>query len=181
MKKLVTLTAAFAAIAVAQPPRGPMPEPKALMEYLGLTSDQITRLNAANREQMTSMRPAFEQAREKQQALRLLMENANPDPAAVGRAVIEAHQLRTRAADSARQAKETALAVLTADQRAKLAELEKAQKLQPAIGEAMRFHLLAPAFGPGVEPGVGPGFGGPFAPAGMPRGPRPARVGPPRN
>jgi Spy/CpxP family protein refolding chaperone len=170
MKRLVTLTAAFAAIALAQPPRGPMGEPKALIEYLGLTSDQVTRLNAANREQMTSMRPTFEQAREKQQALRQLMESANPDPAAVGRAMIEAHQLRQRIGDSNRQAKETALA-----------ELEKAQKLQPAIGEAMRFHLLAPAFGPGGEPGFGPGFGGPFAPAGMPRGPRPARVGPPRN
>ncbi|MDX1982694.1 MAG: periplasmic heavy metal sensor [Bryobacteraceae bacterium] len=172
MLKLTTLTLMMASMALAQPPRPPMaPEPKALIEYLNLTGDQVSRLNAANREAMASMRPVHEQAREKERSIRQLMDAANPDATAVGRAMIEARQLRQKAGQAMTQARETALGVLTAEQRTKLAALEQAAQLQPAIGDAMRFHLLAPP----REPAEGG-----FAPQGRPFGPRPAGFGPPR-
>lgn len=180
MIRNLTLTLALAAAAFAQAP--PRHEPKALIDFLGLSQDQISRLHTLNRDFARDAAPNREQARQKFRALRETMQANNPDPAAVGRAFLEAQQLRKQTEQSMSTARQNALNVLTAEQRAKLAELENAMKLRPAIGEAMAFHLLAPSEGgfgfegaPGFMPfGRGPGGpGGPGGPDGA--GPRPFR------
>lgn len=171
MIRNLTLTIALAAVAFAQGP--PQHEPKALIDFLGLSQDQISRLHTLNRDFARSNAPDRQQARQKFQALHDAMQAANPDPAAVGRAFLEAQQMRKANEQKMSEARQNALNVLTADQRAKLAELENAMKLRPAIGDAMALHLIAPADGEF-------GFGGPgFAPFGRgpggPGGPAPAR------
>lgn len=156
MIRNLVLTIALAGAAFAQGPRrmeaGP---PKALAEYLGLTDDQVTRLTNMNRDAFRQARPEPQQMREKARALRQAMESPNPDPAAVGRAMLEMRQSRKAVRDAMGLARQNALSVLTEEQRTKLVALENARKLQPAIGEAMRLHLLAPP-----AEGDGPGFGG---------------------
>ncbi len=171
MVRQLVLTAALAAAAFAQPPHrmgGRPGEPKALAEYLGLSEDQVTRLRNMNRDAMKQAQPSRDQMREKARALRQAMDSANPDANAVGRATIEMQQLRRTERESMIQARQNALSVLTEEQRTKLAALENARKLQPAIGEAMMMHLLAPPEG-GPEQGFG------FAPFGR------GRPGPPRD
>lgn len=171
MIRQLVLTAALAAAAFAQPPHrmgGRPGETKALAEYLGLSDDQVTRLRNINRDAMKQAQPSRDQMREKARALRQAMDAANPDPAAVGRATIEMQQLRKTERESMNQVRQESLNVLTTEQRTKLAALENARKLQPAIGEAMMLHLLAPPDG-----AEGPGFG--FAPFGR------GRPGPPRD
>ncbi len=169
MIRNLVLTFALAAAAFAQGPRRMAGEPsKALTEYLGLSEDQVNRLNNLNRDAMRQGRPDREQMRERARALREQMNSANPDPAAVGRAMLEMRQSRKTAGDAMTQARQNALSVLTEEQRTKLAALETARKLQPAIGEAMRYRLLAPpSGGDGVGAGFAPFRRGPGRPRGF--------------
>lgn len=163
------LTAALAAAAFAQGPRRPMMagggDPGALKNYLNLTDDQVTKLRSLNRDAMQHAKPDFQKMRDQARTLRQEMNAANPDPAAVGRATIEMQKLRKATQQSMEQARQSALSVLTDEQRTKLAALEQARQLQPAIGDAMRFHLLAPPAPPADGAGAGmQRFRAPFGP-----------------
>ncbi|MBM3726098.1 MAG: periplasmic heavy metal sensor [Acidobacteria bacterium] len=152
--------------------QGQAPNFDAVKAAIGISDAQIAQLRALQQQTATAMRTAAQELQTKQTALNELLAR-NPDPATVGRAVIEIAAIRKRMDDLRARVLTQAVAVLSADQRTKLKTLEDAMKLQPAIGQAAGLGLLQrPEGGPG---GGGPGGRGPGGFA----GPRFGGFGPP--
>lgn len=181
MLKTLFATLAFSGVLLAQGPGfglGPQlgelartpPAPTALKEFLGLTDAQVQQLTTLRRTLPDVMRPFAEQLREREQALREEMQKSNPDPARVGRLMVEMKQIRDNMQTARQRLDDQAKALLTPEQRTKLAQLEAAQKLAPAIRQGIGLGLLdggaearpggaGPAMLPDM-PGGGMGLGG---------------------
>lgn len=174
MMVLMTMTVVGAGMVLAQPGPGPrdgrmgrmarpamagmaMGNPGALKEALGLSDAQVEQLRNVRRDAATALKPEMEKVREKQRALGEAMKADNPDPAVVGRLMVEMKQMRTAARPERAALKEKALAILTAEQKAKLAELEKALKMAPAARQAAGLGLIEPPEGMMEGPGAGRG------------------------
>jgi len=163
---------------LAQLPPGPPPVDE-LKAYLNLTDSQIQSIQQVQQQALSSQQTVFTQIRDKHQALRDLLEKGTSDAAAVGKLILDIRALQKQIEQAMTASRSQAVSFLTADQKTKLAALEQAAKLRPAIEQATRLGLLeAPAPGPGVPGGLGFGpmrnrFGG-GAP-GPTRTPRPVR------
>lgn len=172
--KTSVIAIAFAASALfAQGPGGPHPhgmaagKTTAVQTYLNLTDAQIASLKQLRESEMAALKPIFDQMRPLRQSLRTQEQGANADATAVGKAVLNLKSLEQQAAPIRASFQQQAQNVLTADQKGKLAALESAAALMPAIHEATALNLLTPPKGQG-GPG---GFGAEYMPRG-PRGPR---------
>jgi hypothetical protein len=177
MKKLVVVALfLFAALAVAQqmPRRGAMmagsgpgaaampPQPTALKEALVLTDDQVTRLQSMRKEQADANAASFQLIREKQKLLDDTLKAGGGSAAALGQLLLDIDAAKRGIQDIDKKYHTLALAVLTADQTTKLAQLEAALKLQPAAQQAIGLNLIQGIAGPG--PGPGRMQGPPMAP-----------------
>jgi Spy/CpxP family protein refolding chaperone len=161
MRFRFALPLAFAGACLAQigRPAGPPPGPQALQSFLGLTGQQMTQLRQLQQQRVQAERPVMQQINTKQQELNQLLATSGADPAAVGRLVIDIANLRQSLPQAGQGLQEQALAVLTPDQKAKLAQLQDAQKLMPAINQAAALGLIErPAPPPEAGP-AGRGFG----------------------
>ncbi|MEN6606692.1 MAG: periplasmic heavy metal sensor [Bryobacteraceae bacterium] len=139
--------------------------------YLNLDQAQIDKLNQIQKEAREGRQGALRKMQDMQRALRDALEAANPDPAAVGKLVIDLRASHKQMREGREQLHKQAIAVLREDQRAKLAELETAvEKLQPAIGQARMLNLLEP-------PAMGPMMGRQVRPGPGRMGMRPGRMG----
>jgi Spy/CpxP family protein refolding chaperone len=148
---LAVVLAAPALLAQAGPgprgPRGPL-NLDAVKQVLELT-DHFT----------NELRPAMGQIREKRQALQEEMQRDSPNATIVGQLQVEIAELRKQIrAKHAAQADQLR-AVLTDAQKAKLAELQKAAELLPAIHQARALSLLDAPEDIGEGPGFGRGMG----------------------
>lgn len=139
MFKLITLTTMAAGLMFAQGPggrgmhRGPHggPEgrdPAGMKQYLNLTDAQVAQMKEAQKTAREGQKAEFQAMREKMKALREAQNAANPDPTAIGRQMLELQAMRKSMEASRSKSREQALSFLTADQKAKLAELEKARE-----------------------------------------------------
>jgi Spy/CpxP family protein refolding chaperone len=119
-----------------QPGSGP---DEILKEALGFTDAQLTQLHTlldARRSANEALRAQIEAAH---RALRDAVEAATPDPTAIGNALLAVRNIEKQN-QTAQETFRTAFeALLTADQKAKIAEIEALQKALRA-GEALR-HL----------------------------------------
>jgi len=134
---------------IAQTPQGP-PPPDELKAYLNLTDTQVQQLQNLQKQARDSAGTAGEQIQTKEQALKDTLDKGATDAAAVGKAVIEIHALKTQVQKALDAARTSALNLLTADQKTKLATLEAAAKLSDEIEQATGLGLLTPPedFGP---------------------------------
>jgi len=136
--------------------RGPgLANADALKTALGLSDAQVQQLRDLRTQQADAAKPVMEQIRAKRQALAEAMKATSPDSVLIGQLMVDIRKLTDsmKAARSEREAK--ALAILTPDQKTKLAALQEAQKLMPAVGQATALGLLAPPpdAGPRAMPG----------------------------
>lgn len=154
--------------------QGQPPAPAALKEALGLSDQQMQQLLDLRKQAAEDNRSVAEQIRAKRQELASLMQTANPDPAKAGQLLVEIKKLEEQRRARLEEFRTKALAVLTAEQKQKLAELEKALKLGPAARQAVGLGLIVPPQG---EPGL-MGAPGRLAPI---RSMRPGRAAPMRN
>jgi len=166
MKMRLVLLSAVAAVAFAQGPgfgRRAMGDPGAGMAaptydnvkaYLNLTDAQITSLEAIHTQARTANQQARADLRTKEQALQTLLKQTNPDPTALGNAMLAVQTARASLRQSDSALVTQAVAVLTADQKTKLQTLAAAQALDPQIREATMLFLLARPEPPAG--GVGP-------------------------
>ena len=124
MKRIITITliVLISTIASAQQPRrmrpdGPPPPPPRLDEFLNLTPDQQTQIDALHQSQRATVEPLFEAKRAEDEKLRAMLESPAPDPTAIGRQVLAIHAIdqQIKAAHDATEQKVSAL--LTPDQR----------------------------------------------------------------
>jgi len=151
--------------AVAQVPPGPPPLDE-LKAYLNLTDSQIQSLQQIRQQAITSQQTVFAQIQSKQQALHDLLEKGTSDALAVGKLMLDIRALQKQIEQAMTASRTQAVNSLTTEQKTKLAALEQAAKLRPAIEQATLLGLLeAPLPGPGGPGGWGLGpmrnrFGG---------------------
>lgn len=119
----------------------------ALKSALGLTDTQVQQLRDLRKQQAEAAKPTMDDIRAKRQALAEAMKSATPDSALVGQLMVDIRKLgdSLKGARDEREAK--ALAILTPDQKTKLAVLQEAQKLMPAVAQATALGLLEPPQG----------------------------------
>lgn len=145
----------------------PAPPVDAVKQALALTDAQVTQLQQLQQSARAAAEPIVTQIRARQQSLKQAMEQTSPDPLTVGRLMVEIKGLNQQIRLNDQKFNAQAVALLTADQKAKLKGLEDAAKLRAAIGQAAALNLLQPpddvAAGPG-GPGGPRGFGGPGGP-----------------
>ena len=176
----IVLTASAMVVAQDDSQRRRGPSFGAVKDALQLTDEQVTALQENNAAVRETAREVMSETREAREALRAELELDNPNPSIVGQHMVAIQQAGKALKAQREQARESALAILNDEQKAKLAEIEAALALVPVAGQARALNLLA-----GGERGDGPGFksrgfGGPghpgFGGPGLrgPRGPRPS-------
>jgi|SRR5579871_4715176 len=132
-----------------------------VQSYLSLTDAQIASLQQLKQSEMAALKPIFQQIGPLRQSLHTQEQSGSADAATVGKLVLSIQSLEQQAAPIRASFQQQATAVLTADQKTKLAALQSAAALMPAIHEATGLNLLTP------PKGEGPGG---FGPEGMPGG-----------
>src|ERR1041385_4103928 len=97
MKRITVITIsliAIATMALAQQPRRPgPPPPRQLAQFLGLTADQQTQIDALHQSLRGTIDPLFEQKRAEDEKLHTMIEAANPDATAIGKQVLAVHAI----------------------------------------------------------------------------------------
>ena len=128
---------------------------------MNITDAQIQSLKQIGEQTRTTVQPLMKQIAEKSKALADLRKSGSTDSAAIGKLVVDIDALQKQVKDARDNARTGALGVLTADQKTKLAALEAAAKLLPAIRQAEALGLIDPPQGAGPGgPGMGFGRGG---------------------
>jgi len=157
--RLIPMAIAAAATLLAQGPGGHGPRGMAVktdqvQSYLNLTDTQIQALKQLHESEMAAIKPIMQQMAPLHQSLRTQMEGTSTDATTAGKLVVSMQSLRQQITATHASFKAQSLAVLTADQKTKLAALEAAAALMPAIHQAMGLNLLAR---PEPPEGGGPG------------------------
>jgi Spy/CpxP family protein refolding chaperone len=124
--------------------------------YLALTSSQLTGFTAIKTTMQTSAQPILTQLQTKLEALRTALKATPVNTSTVTSIQNEITALRAQLTKIQTDAQTQMKALLTSDQKLKLAALEAAAALQDEIQGASILGLMGA--GPGIS---GPGFGGP--------------------
>jgi Spy/CpxP family protein refolding chaperone len=119
----------------------------AIQSYLNLTEAQITSLQQLRQSEAAALKPIYQQMGPMRQSLRTQEQSGSADAATVGKLVLDMKSLEQQAAPIRASFQQQAQAVLTADQKTKLAALQSAAALMPAIHEAGSLNLLTPPAG----------------------------------
>ena len=149
MLKRILLPIVAMTVALAQPPagagrgKGNPPSFDKIKAYLSLSDTQINSIRSASKEAMEANKPVFEQMRAKRRAMRELTQSGSGDATAIGKAVLEAQELRKQLHASQAKVHEQALSFLSADQKAKLDALKSDRSLRAERMQARFLHLLA--------------------------------------
>ena len=132
MRKIVLIL--IAALAVVTPSFGQAPEPPAVVaQILGLSQDQlmqwITILQARN----TTLQPLAEKAQTAQQVVDQALSASNPDPLAIGQAIVTLHALQMQIATINSQSAAQFEKLLTPDQLQRLNDIRGASRACPIV------------------------------------------------
>ena len=132
MKRIAIIIAVItitASVAIAQQPRRPgPPPPRELAEYLGLTTDQQTQIDALHQSMRSTIEPLLDQRRAADEQVHALVEASTPDPTAIGKQVLAVHAIdqQIKSANDAMDQKIAAL--LTPDQKVKFDAFNAARR-----------------------------------------------------
>lgn len=134
----------------------PTPPADAVKTYLVLTDSQLSGFEAIRTTARTAGQPIAEQLRTKMQALRTAR-NANPvSESTVNALQAEVTALQAQLAKIQTDARAQMAALLSAEQKTKLATLTAAADLREEIAGASMLGLMEGGRGPGPGPGPGP-------------------------
>jgi Spy/CpxP family protein refolding chaperone len=122
-----------------------------VIQFLGLTPDQVTAWDALLEARKASVEPLREDLQATEKDLQDLLQGANPDPAAVGTLVLKAKALREQIAAANKVYVDGFDALLIAEQRTKLAFLRRAERAAPLF-PAFRLFGLLPLQASGPDP-----------------------------
>lgn len=121
----------------------------ALKDALGLTDTQVQQLRDLQRQRAEAARPTMEQLRANRKALAEAMQAQSPDEARVGQLMVDGKKMRESMRAAGEEYRVKAQALLTPEQKAKLAELQQAGRKAGAARQAMGLGLLEPPRGMG--------------------------------
>ena len=138
----------------------------ALKAYLSLTDSQVEALQQIQEQGRQANRSTMQKMRQSQANLDELLQKGGADPTTTGRLLLDIQEQQSSLKKTRSDLNAQAAGTLTPDQKTKLAALQSALQLIPAIHQAASFGLLAmPENAPGITqfrrgPG-GPGRHGP--------------------
>jgi Spy/CpxP family protein refolding chaperone len=115
-----------------------------LQQYLGLSDTQLEQLRQILADRDRANQTVGQQIGEKYRELNVLLESDSNDAVRIGTLTIEIRNLQKQLNSPSDPFRRRALAVLTPEQRTKLAGLAEAQKLQSAVSQAVMLFLLEP-------------------------------------
>lgn len=136
---------AVAAVMSAQnppPPPGPGLSFDAVREYLSLSHSQSAQLKQLMRSRVESNRARIQEINQKRRQLDEMVRQGSVDAAALGRLMLEVEGYRKQLRGADDGFLKDAAALLDASQRSKLADLEDAARLIPAVHDARALGLL---------------------------------------
>jgi Spy/CpxP family protein refolding chaperone len=116
-------------------------EPAQLKAYLNLTESQIGALQQVQRDRMAAEQAIYQQINEKQRALNVLLQSGSQNATQIGQLMIDIAALQKQVPLGASY-RESALAILSADQRAKLPALVLVRQQQSVAWEAVNWNLI---------------------------------------
>lgn len=152
MKRILTILFFGAVILGAQEPDGrgslsilPYSHYEDLKAYLGLTDSQVRSLESNLAEKHRAEQAIYQQISDKHRTLYTLLNEGSTDALQIGRLMVDIQALQKQIPAAGAPFRAPALAVLTAEQKAKLTALENAMKLQQAGWQAVTLNLLDPA------------------------------------
>ena len=128
-------------IAIFPPPQQAFEE---LKQYLGLSDVQLQQLRSLLDERSRAQQEVYKQIQQKQTELSALLRSGSRDANRIGQLTIDIHTLSIQPPPPNDQWRQRALAILTAEQRAKLGQLEQAMKLAATGYQASSLNLIDP-------------------------------------
>jgi len=129
MKKFAALMIFCAAPAFAQ-----QPDPVAVVaSILNLSPDQITAWSGILHARQTAIEPLARQAQMQEQAIGQALSGANPDPVAIGQAIVTLHALQMQIAQANAQSAADFERVLTPDQLQRLNAIRGGAQVCPIV------------------------------------------------
>ena len=112
----------------------PAPDPVAVVAHvLDLSSDQITSWSDILHARQAAIEPLIRQAQAQEQAIGQALGSANPDPLAVGQAVVALHALQLQIAAANAKSAADFEKLLTPDQLQRLNGLRGASQVCPIV------------------------------------------------
>jgi hypothetical protein len=131
MKRIVAI---LFALLCAAPMFAQQPDPVAVVAHvLDLSNDQITAWGGILHAREAAMQPIAQQAQAKQQAIAQALGGNNPDPLAVGSAIIDLTRLQGQAAAVNAQSATEFEHLLTPDQQQRLEGIRGAAQVCPIV------------------------------------------------
>jgi len=162
LKTRFLILIATAGCMLAQSPD--LPPADALKAYLNLTDSQVQALQQIQQQDRQANRATIQKMRQTQANLDDLLQKGGADATTTGRMVLDIQEMQSSLKKTRGAFNAQAAGTLTPEQKAKLATLQGAMQLMPAIHEASSFGLLAAPQGDatmGSRYGRRPGPGGP--------------------
>jgi Heavy-metal resistance len=118
------------------------PPPAVVASFLELTPGQVEQMAALLARVLPALESLGQQSAEVQQQLDLLLSQTNPDPAQIGKLVVELHMLQLQAARVVEGFHNAFAGLLTQDQKQKLEGVTLASQLQPVVGAFAALYLV---------------------------------------
>jgi hypothetical protein len=113
-------------------------------QYLGLNDAQVQQLRQIMEQRDKATQDVYKQISDKYVELNRLLESGSTDVNHIGQLMVDIQALRKKVPLPGDAWRQQALAVLTAEQRTKLANLDQALKLSTSAYQAVTLNLLDP-------------------------------------
>ena len=114
-----------------------------LKAILNLSDPQVLTLVQLQQQKALALQPLLQQLQQHQQMIEQVLET-NPDPATVGRLVIEMTLITRQVEQAASSFQQQAFSILQPDQRTQVQSLSNVLRLQSAAQQAVALGLLGP-------------------------------------
>jgi len=118
------------------------PPPAVVASFLEFTPGQVEQMGALLARVLPALESLGQQSAEVQQQLDVLLSQTNPDPAQIGKLVVELHVLQLQAARVVEGFHNAFAGLLTQDQKQKLEGVTVASQLQPVVGAFAALYLV---------------------------------------
>ena len=139
---LIALLALIPLLAFPQEEPGPPPPIRMVAHYLNLSPEQVDAWLGLLKELKIQQQPLHEQVRAMEEELKALLQEPEPDPAAVGTAVLEIHALRGQIQANEEDYRDAFEALLNEEQMERLYVLREASELAPLFPAFRETRLL---------------------------------------
>jgi hypothetical protein len=120
------------------------PPPAVVASFLGFTPGQVEQMGALLTQVLPTLETLGQQSAKVQLQLDLLLSQTNPDPAQIGKLVVQLHMLQLEAVQVIEGFHNAFAGLLTQDQKQKLEGVTLASQLQPVVGAFAALYLVPP-------------------------------------